>query len=249
MSSRRSFSALSVFTVAVLAMCVVYLVVVGDDGAINMDNQLSSDDNSSEPTAATTQSSSSTTSTKVSKTTKKAAAISKGIFRGFFKKSIGDLTECAEGESHMVTEFEEAYDDLTTKKHNTIQFLKSVLKFPQYATCHMVPASMRKNMDCSRDKVKKRIKNGLDHLGEGMTAAYNVYEACKASEADLKKYRKAAKAYTSPESIAIKVGEDIIMNGQSIIDLVDDATKNYKKKNWEDFGKNLGSLLYLIFVG
>lgn len=73
---------------------------------------------------------------------------------------------------------------------------------------------------------------------------------CKtAGKADWEKLEKMAKTISSPTSFAWHVGKDIVANGVKITHEVDNSMNAYEKKDFYNFGYNLGEMTEQVFLG
>lgn len=56
-------------------------------------------------------------------------------------------------------------------------------------------------------------------------------------------------SWTSPLSFAYHVGKDLLLNGVDIFHEIEDAIDDYKKKDFYDFGVNVGKAAVLTILG
>lgn len=57
------------------------------------------------------------------------------------------------------------------------------------------------------------------------------------------------KAFADPESLAIKAGANVVLNGVEIYHEMTAAYTNYKLHEYEGFGRDIGVVLALAFIG
>ena len=66
---------------------------------------------------------------------------------------------------------------------------------------------------------------------------------------DLKKLESMIEIFASPMSFIYHVGKDLLVNGVQIYHEIEDATVQYKKGNWEQFGIDLGMATAKTILG
>lgn len=72
---------------------------------------------------------------------------------------------------------------------------------------------------------------------------------CSEAEADWKKLEDMAAIFANPEQVAIKAGENLIINGREINHEIDTAVSDYKTEMWQDFGEQIGMAGAQVLLG
>ena len=102
--------------------------------------------------------------------------------------------------------------------------------------------------DFEKDTVKS-VAEGLKMIGEALESLPAAMKNCEEAVADAKNLIKMIEAFKSPISFVFHVGKDLIVNGVQIFEEIEAAVKDYKNKDYLDFGINIGKALDKIFVG
>jgi hypothetical protein len=58
-----------------------------------------------------------------------------------------------------------------------------------------------------------------------------------------------SEAFKKPEDLAVEVGKNIVVNGVDIYRELSAAYTNYLGAQYEDFGRDIGVSLALVFIG
>jgi hypothetical protein len=69
------------------------------------------------------------------------------------------------------------------------------------------------------------------------------------TEKELEIFTNMLKAFKDPQSLAIKAGSNIVLNGVEVYREISAAYTNYKVQEFEGFGRDLGIALALVFIG
>lgn len=99
---------------------------------------------------------------------------------------------------------------------------------------------------------KKTYKDTLEAVKKLADVAQHLPKAvkeCKDVVADFKKLEQAIASMKSPKNFVFHVTKDIIVNHTQIYQDMENLVNDYKKKNFYDFGLNLGNALYKILLG
>ena len=102
---------------------------------------------------------------------------------------------------------------------------------------------------CVSDFKNGRYQDGIKYVGWiAKTLAVDVTD-CEKVTTDLSELAKMAKIFENPKKLAIKVGEDLIVNGTQIYGEIEDSIKQYDAAQYYKFGEDLGKAMELVFVG
>lgn len=66
---------------------------------------------------------------------------------------------------------------------------------------------------------------------------------------ELEIFEKMLASFKDPKSLAIAASKNLVLNGVEIYHEMSAAYTNYKVKEWEGFGRDIGVALALVFIG
>ena len=69
------------------------------------------------------------------------------------------------------------------------------------------------------------------------------------TERELTIFREMLKNFENPKSLALKAGNNIVVNGMDVYREMSAAYTNYMAGDFEGFGRDIGIALALIFIG
>ena len=92
-------------------------------------------------------------------------------------------------------------------------------------------------------------KDGLHKLGESIQVISAMMKVCPKVKGDFEKLEYMASVFSSPQTFAWHVAKDLFVNGVNIYKEVTDSVTQWKSKNYEDFGKDVGKALAQLLVG
>jgi hypothetical protein len=92
---------------------------------------------------------------------------------------------------------------------------------------------------------------GLMELGMSFTVLAHGVKNCdsETTEREIEIFRGMLKNFEDPKSLAIKAGNNIIVNGMDVYKEMSAAYTNYRAGEYEGFGRDVGIALALIFIG
>lgn len=97
-------------------------------------------------------------------------------------------------------------------------------------------------------KDKKDVAAALKELQQVLGEAPAALASCKESEQNIKALVALLKKLGSPESIAIEVGKNILLNGVPIYDEVKAALADHAAGQCEQMGEEIGEVLHRVFL-
>lgn len=103
----------------------------------------------------------------------------------------------------------------------------------------------KKDMDMSD------VIMSLSTLGTSFHTMIDAIKTCdnEVTQREVKILMKMLENFKNPKDLAYKIGTNIIVNGVDIYNEMSAAYTNYMGKEYENFGKDLGISLSLVFIG
>ena len=83
----------------------------------------------------------------------------------------------------------------------------------------------------------KRIARGIQDCDKEVSAK------------ELEIFNKMLESFSDPKSLAIKAGQNLVLNGVEIYKEMSAAYTNYRVKEFEGFGRDIGVSMALTFIG
>ena len=65
---------------------------------------------------------------------------------------------------------------------------------------------------------------------------------------NIEKFVLAIETIIHPTEFIFMMGEDLLLNGVSIYNLIKEMSKAYKSENWLEFGENIGMILHQLVL-
>jgi len=88
-------------------------------------------------------------------------------------------------------------------------------------------------------------------LGMSFTVLAHGVKNCDSdiSEREIQIFKEMLKNFENPKSLAIRAGNNIVVNGMDVYREMSAAYTNYRAGEFEGFGRDIGIALALIFIG
>jgi hypothetical protein len=92
---------------------------------------------------------------------------------------------------------------------------------------------------------------GFRELGVTLYQIVTAIKKCdkEVSQKEVEVINEMLRSFADPESLAYKTGANVVLNGVEIYHEMTAAYTNYKLKEYEGFGRDIGVVLALTFIG
>jgi len=92
-------------------------------------------------------------------------------------------------------------------------------------------------------KTVKGVEQGLHELAEGLDSLKDAMTDCGSAYNDVELLVSAMKSLSSPWSLVVHVGKEIVVNHKDIFHHVEGAISNWKGQSYERFGEDIGAIV------
>jgi hypothetical protein len=88
-----------------------------------------------------------------------------------------------------------------------------------------------------------KVEEAIQELAQAMTSLVAAVDDVNGAQAETKRLMKAIEQMKTPSSFVFHVNQELLLNGVDILQRMVSATKNFLSWHWEEFGKDVGSIL------
>jgi len=100
-----------------------------------------------------------------------------------------------------------------------------------------------------KSKDVKDVVDGLKQVADALTYIKAGMKDCSSMKADWAKLEAIAENFASPTALAWHVGKDIVVNHVEITKEIQTSIEDYDKKDWKDFGYQVGKAAAQVLLG